>query len=306
MAFPIRVTDLMQRPVETVSSETDAPTAARRCDDKDIGSLVVVENGAPVGIVTSSDFVHLLGAASDPTTQTVSEFMSSPVVTIHPDATAGDAVATMREGGIARLVVVEDDEIVGILSTDDVARIVPQILHRSELESSSRATQYRVTQEMAYEDDDWSVECVCGADEQVSVGDRVEFAKTLSEQDVRSFAAVSGDTNRLHLDDAYAAETRFGHRIVHGTLVSGLISAALARLPGLTIYLSQDLSFLAPVSVGERVRAVCEVVGTVDSNKFTLTTDVFGEDDTQVIEGQAVVLIDAPPETGRVDVEALA
>jgi acyl dehydratase len=140
----------------------------------------------------------------------------------------------------------------------------------------------------------------------VSVGDRVTFEKTLSEQDVRTFAAASGDTNRLHLDSEYAEGTRFGRRIVHGTLVSGLISAALARLPGVSIYVSQDLSFLAPVDIGDRVRAVCEIVDSLDSNKYTLTTDVFDEDDTQVVEGQAVVLVDELPETGRVEVETLA
>jgi acyl dehydratase/CBS domain-containing protein len=306
MPFPIRVSDIMQRPVYTASPETDAAAAARRCDDHDIGSLVVVADGEPVGIVTSSDFVRLLGTDDAPTSTRVEAFMSAPVVTVAPDATAGEAVAAMREADVARLVVVDDGEIVGLLSTDDVARIVPQILHRSELESPPEDARYRVSHETAYEDDDWDAECLCGADGEVSVGDRVTFEKTLSEQDVRSFAAASGDTNRLHLDERYASETRFGRRIVHGTLVSGLVSAALARLPGVSIYVSQDLSFLAPVDIGGRVRAVCEVADSLDTNKYTLTTDVFRGDDTQVIEGQAVVLIDAPPETARVAVEALA
>ena len=67
--------------------------------------------------------------------------------------------------------------------------------------------------------------------EVIRVGDRVRFSKTISEDDVRAFAEASGDTNRLHLDDEYAEDTRFGRRIAHGTLVGGLISAALARLP---------------------------------------------------------------------------
>lgn len=101
------------------------------------------------------------------------------------------------------------------------------------------------------------------------------------------------------------SKTRFGRRIVHGTLVSGLVSAALARLPGQTIYLSQDLSFLAPVGVGERVTAECTVVDSMGRNKYELTTDVFGADD-QVIEGEAAVLIDELPETTRVEYESIA
>ena len=306
MPFPIRVADVMQRPVYTITPEQTAATAAARCDEEDIGSLVVVDDGEPVGIVTNADLVRLLGSATDPGTRPVEEFMSAPVVTIAPDATVGEAVERMRENDIARLVAVEDSTVVGILSTDDVARVVPQILHRSEIEPSEGDTRYRVRQETAYERDDWEVECTSSAEDRVSVGDRVTFEKTLSEEDVRTFAAASGDTNRLHLDDEYAAETRFGRRIVHGTLVGGLISAALARLPGVSIYVSQDLSFLGPVEVGERVRAVCEVVGELDSKKYTLTTDVFGADGEPVIEGQAVVLVDATPETGHVEVEALA
>jgi acyl dehydratase len=132
------------------------------------------------------------------------------------------------------------------------------------------------------------------------------MAVDVVEQDVRTFAAASGDTNRLHLDDEFAAGTRFGRRIVHGTLVSGLISAALARLPGLTIYLSQDLSFRAPVDIGERVTAVCEVVGSIDTNKYELTTDVLDSEGETVVEGQAAVLVDDLPDAGKIDVEQFA
>lgn len=305
MPFPIRVQDVMSSPVQTATTETNAADAARQCFDHDINSLVVVENGEIVGVVTGTDLLEVLGSAAEPNTVPLSETMSSPVVTTTPETPVGEAMALMHENDIARVVVVDGEELVGIVSTDDIIRYVPQVFHRKELEiSPGGERQARLHQDTAYEKSDWKVDSAGFSDEEVDVGDRIEFTKTLSEQDVRTFAAASGDTNRLHLDEEYAARSRFGRRIVHGTLVSGLISAALARLPGLSIYLSQDLSFLAPVDIGEQVTAVCEVVGALGRHKFELTTDVFGADGEPVIEGEATVLVDELTETTPVEAEA--
>ncbi|MFA9416610.1 MaoC family dehydratase [Natrinema sp. HArc-T2] len=147
-----------------------------------------------------------------------------------------------------------------------------------------------------YSDLDWQFDRTVDDSDHISVGDTVTFEKALTDEDIRAFAAVSGDTNRLHLDDEFASETRFGERIVHGTLVSGLISAALARLPGLTIYLSQDLEFSGPVGIGDRVSARVEVVESLGNDQYRLETLVRDEDDdTTVINGEAVVLIDDLP-----------
>ncbi|MDQ2051599.1 MaoC family dehydratase [Natronolimnohabitans sp. A-GB9] len=144
---------------------------------------------------------------------------------------------------------------------------------------------------------DWQFDRTVDEADQISVGDTVTFEKELSEDDVRAFAHVSGDTNRLHLDEAFASETRFGERIVHGTLVSGLISAALARLPGLTIYLSQDLEFSGPVGIGDRVSARVEIVEELGNGQYRLETVIRNEDDdATVINGEAVVLIDDLPD----------
>lgn len=307
MPFPIKVQDVMSRPVQSVTVDTTAAEAARQCYENDIGSLVVLEDGDVVGIVTGTDLLEVLGTASEPGTHTLDSVMTAPVVTTAPDTPVRDAVATMQENQVARLVVLEEGDLVGIVSTDDVIRYVPQIFHRQELEyeASEREPGHVVRPETTYEDPDWEFECVRSSDDSLGIGDRVEFTKTITEQDVRTFAAASGDTNKLHLDSAYAKETRFGRRIVHGTLVSGLISAALARLPGLTIYLSQDLSFHAPVDIGTRATAVCEIVGTIGEDKYELTTDVFSDGEL-VIEGEAAVIIDDHAETARIESAAMA
>lgn len=138
---------------------------------------------------------------------------------------------------------------------------------------------------------EWSVSVDVDARADIGVGTTVEFTKTLSEADVAGFAAASGDTNPLHLDESFAERTRFGGRIVHGTLVGGLISAALARLPGVVIYLSQDLEFSRPVRIGDRVTARIEVVEDLGDDKYRLETTVVDGDET-LVDGDAVVLVE--------------
>lgn len=131
----------------------------------------------------------------------------------------------------------------------------------------------------------------------LQVGDRSVFSKTLTDTDVQRFAEASGDTNALHLSQEFAEKTRFGRRIVHGTLVSGTISAALAALPGLTIYLSQNIEFRGPVDIGERVTASCEIIDDLGNDTYELTTTVETPDEI-VVDGTATVLIDPLPNVG--------
>ncbi|WP_181687048.1 MaoC family dehydratase [Halorhabdus salina] len=130
--------------------------------------------------------------------------------------------------------------------------------------------------------------------EAVAVGDSVTFSKDITDDDVVRFAEASGDTNPLHLEDDYAAETRFGGRIAHGMLVGGLISAALARFPGTVVYLSQDFEFKGPVRIGDRATAEVEVADTLDGGRYQLSTQVLVDDEV-VIDGEAIVLIDEAP-----------
>ena len=130
----------------------------------------------------------------------------------------------------------------------------------------------------------------------VKVGDRAEFEKTVTAEDVARFADVTGDSNPLHRDPEYAARTRFGQCIAHGMLSAGFISAALGTKLApdcCVVYLSQSLRFLRPVKIGETVRAVAVVKG-VDAQKriVTVQTDCFNQDGEPVVKGEAVVLLD--------------
>jgi 3-hydroxybutyryl-CoA dehydratase len=130
----------------------------------------------------------------------------------------------------------------------------------------------------------------------VQVGDTCEFSKEVVEQDIIDFARTSGDNQPLHLDQDFAAKTRFGGRIAHGMLSAGYISALLGtRLApnAIAIYLSQSLRFLRPVKVGDTVTVRGEVTA-IDAEKrqVTVQTDCFNQDDKPVVTGEAVVMLD--------------
>jgi 3-hydroxybutyryl-CoA dehydratase len=131
--------------------------------------------------------------------------------------------------------------------------------------------------------------------EDLSVGQAARFGKTITEADILMFAAVSGDTNPVHLDAEAAAASMFKERIAHGMLSAGLISAVLGtKLPGPgTVYLAQNLKFRAPVKIGDTVTAVVEVTALdAAKRRATLSTTclVGGK---PVIEGEAVVMVPA-------------
>ena len=125
-------------------------------------------------------------------------------------------------------------------------------------------------------------------------GDQSSRTTTISDEMIRAFADLTGDTNPVHLDDAYAAGTRFGRRIAHGMIAAGLISAALANdLPGPgTVYLSQTLQFKAPVYPGDTITATV-VVKNVRPDKpiVTLATVCKKQNEVVVLEGEALVLV---------------
>jgi len=124
-------------------------------------------------------------------------------------------------------------------------------------------------------------------------GDKASRIQTISDEMIRSFAALTGDTNPVHLDEVYAAGTRFGRRIAHGMIAAGLISATLANdLPGPgTVYLSQTLQFKAPVYPGDTITTTVEVKNVrPDKPIVTLSTTCTNQENKVVLEGEAVVL----------------
>jgi len=129
--------------------------------------------------------------------------------------------------------------------------------------------------------------------EELSVGMTAEFTKTVTEADIVAYAQVSGDTNPVHLDAAYAATTMFKERIAHGMLSAGFISAVFGtKMPGPgSIYVSQLLKFKAPVKIGAVVTARIEVTGLVPEKKFVTFKTQCLIGDKVVIDGEATLMV---------------
>ena len=126
----------------------------------------------------------------------------------------------------------------------------------------------------------------------IKVGDKASISKTVTDQVVRTFAEVTEDFNPVHVDAEFAAKSLFKERIAHGMLGAGLISAVLGtKLPGPnTIYLGQEMKFLAPVKIGDTITAEVEVLEKIDKPKLLkLKTVVRNQSGTVVIDGIATV-----------------
>ena len=133
--------------------------------------------------------------------------------------------------------------------------------------------------------------------EDLSVGLSASLGKTITEADILMFAAVSMDTNPVHLNAEIAAESVFKQRIAHGMLSAGLISAVLGtQLPGPgTIYMGQTLRFRAPVKIGDTVTATAEVTALDPEKKRVTLKTVCTVAGKVVIEGEATVLAPSRP-----------
>lgn len=129
--------------------------------------------------------------------------------------------------------------------------------------------------------------------EKLEIGMYDSLGKTVTESDVVIFAGTSLDVNPLHLNEEYAKTTMFKGRIAHGMIGAGLISAVLGtKLPGQgTIYLSQNLKFIAPVKIGDTITAKVEIIELTDAKKMVkLRTTCVNQDGVLVIDGEAKVL----------------
>jgi CBS domain-containing protein len=125
MKFPSNVGDAMSSPVITVDEETNVRDSAMLMTDKGIGSLIVLGDGKPIGIVTKRDMIkRVVSECKDPCGTKIRDIMTSPVITTSKDVGILSAMRTMREHQISQLLVLDGDRMVGVISERDLIKAV--------------------------------------------------------------------------------------------------------------------------------------------------------------------------------------
>lgn len=133
--------------------------------------------------------------------------------------------------------------------------------------------------------------------EDLEVGQEASLSNTVTEDVIKAFADVSGDRNPVHLDAAYAASTMFKERIAHGMLSAAYISAVFGmKLPGPgAIYISQTLTFKAPVKIGDTVVTTVKLVELVPEKKRARFETVCTVGGKPVLTGEAQLMVPNRP-----------
>ena len=127
----------------------------------------------------------------------------------------------------------------------------------------------------------------------LKIGMKESVSKTITETDVVLYAGITLDVNPAHLNEEHAKQTMFKHRIAHGMLTAGLVSAVLGtKLPGEgSIYMGQDLKFTAPVCFGDTITATAEIIELIpEKNRVILSTICTNQEGKIVLKGQATIM----------------
>ena len=129
--------------------------------------------------------------------------------------------------------------------------------------------------------------------QELHIGQKASFSKTILGADIHNFAGIIGDFNPVHVNKVEAEKSRFGKQIAHGMLCSSLISTVLGtQLPGKgTIYLEQSLKFCSPVYIGDTITAEVSLEELLPKNRALFKTVAYNQDDTIVIDGNATVIL---------------
>lgn len=128
----------------------------------------------------------------------------------------------------------------------------------------------------------------------LKIGDQFSTTRVITDDVIRKFAEVSGDFNPIHLDEEFAAKTRFGKRIAHGMLSGAFISAVLGNefRERKIVYLSQTMKFTAPAFLGDTITATATITAIrEDKGIVTLETVCTNQNGEVTVKGESVVMV---------------
>jgi len=147
------VKDVMTSPVVTVDEEAPSNKIAKLMDENDLGCVIITNKAKkPVGIITERDLVkRVLSKNVVPDTIKAKEIMTSPLVTIEPEATISEAARRMNRLDIRRLGVVYKGNLVGLISSRDVLGVMPELIEiiqeRTRIEGAAEEEEAGETEE---------------------------------------------------------------------------------------------------------------------------------------------------------------
>ena len=128
----------------------------------------------------------------------------------------------------------------------------------------------------------------------INIGINHEFKITITEKIVSDFSVISGDFNPLHMDENYAAKTKFKKRICHGMLLASFFSRLVGMyLPGESaLYFSQSLNFISPCFINDKIVVKGEIIDKNHSTKIiTVKTSIINQKNELILDGEAKVMI---------------
>lgn len=125
----------------------------------------------------------------------------------------------------------------------------------------------------------------------MEVGARAEYSRRITERDVELYAELTGDHNPVHVDEEYAAGTRFGRRVAHGLLTCGLVQKSLTDLvaPG-GVSLSYEFRLRRPVFLGDTITASAEIAEKIPGkNLLRCPVECINQHGASVVAGEALI-----------------
>ena len=125
----IRIRDIMSTNPVMINKKASVLDATKEMKSERVGSIIIVEDGKPIGVLTESDILRkIVAEEKDPSKISVEEVMSKPPITISPDATIEEAVRLMGKHKIRRLPVVDKGKLVGMVTEKDIMQSSPLLL----------------------------------------------------------------------------------------------------------------------------------------------------------------------------------